>query len=54
MKTLIFIHGADSFLDDDAYVHFLQNDYIPRYTKPWDDVEKPDYRKEIAKKWKEQ
>ncbi len=54
MKTLIFIHGAHSFLDDAAYVHFLQNEYISRYTKPWDDVEQSDYRRIIAKKWKEQ
>ena len=51
MKVLIFIHGGDSFTDDAQYLAFLQNGYISRYTFPWEDREKADYRKEIARQW---
>ena len=53
MKTLIFIHGGDSYIDESQYLDFLKNDYISFYTKPWEDTAKSDYRTPIAKKWKE-
>lgn len=53
MKTLIFIHGGDSYIDKSQYLDFLQNEYISFYTKPWEDKDKLDYRTPIAKKWKE-
>ncbi len=53
MKTLIFIHGADSFSDESAYLEFLEKSYIPRQLSPWEDIEKSDYRKNIARRWVE-
>ena len=51
MKTLIFIHGADSFSKDAQYLSFLKTEYISRYTLPWEDSQKIDYWTSISKWW---
>ena len=52
MNHLIIIHWADSFLNQEDYHWFLRESYVPRYATPWEDKEKPDYKKSIAIKWK--
>lgn len=54
MKTLIFIHGADSFIQDEEYLWYLESIYIPRQSTPWEDKVKTDYRTSIAKSWQAQ
>ena len=51
MKTLIIIHGADSFLTEEAYLDFLREQYIPRNIDVWQESDKTEWKKEIAKKW---
>jgi predicted alpha/beta hydrolase family esterase len=53
MKHLIFIHGGDSFLDESSYQNYLREHYAIQYAKPWEESEKPDWKKRIAKKWTE-
>jgi hypothetical protein len=51
MKTLIYIHGGDSFSDDTSYLQFMKEFYIPKNATPWkaDFTEK--WREALAKKW---
>lgn len=50
-KTLIFIHGADSFTEEEDYQDFLRDVFVPRYSKPWEDIAKPDWKLPIARTW---
>lgn len=54
MKKIIFIHGGESFATEREYQNFLRDSYIPRQIVPWEDIEKPDWRKEILKNWTQQ
>lgn len=51
MKKLIIIHGADSFLSEESYLTFLREQYIPRTIGIWEESNKTEWKKEIAKKW---
>lgn len=51
MKTLIFIHGAESFTEEQEYQSFLKEVFVPRYSKPWEDITKADWRLPIARNW---
>lgn len=51
MKTLIFIHGGESFTEESQYLDFLRNIYAQYYISPWEDREKNDYRTYISRKW---
>ncbi len=51
MNNLIFIHGANSAITDASYLEYLQEDYAPGITQPWEDLPKRDHRIPIARKW---
>lgn len=51
MKTLIFIHGGESFVDEESYLSFLSNTYATYYITPWEDREKIDYRVYLSRRW---
>lgn len=51
MKTLIFVHGGESFTDEESYLNFLSNTYAQYYITPWEDKEKIDYRTYISRRW---
>lgn len=52
MKTLIFIHGGESFKTHEEYERFLYDVYIDWQSEPWSPPEeKIVWRDVIAKKW---
>ncbi len=51
MKTLIFIHGWESFETQEKYLRFLEDTYVDWQSEPWTPEEKTSWSKEIAKKW---
>ena len=51
MNTLLFIHGGESFVDQEDYQNFLRETYINWQSEPWTPEEKTSWTKEIAKKW---
>ncbi len=51
MKTLIFIHGGESFTNENDYRDFLKNSYVNWQSELWTPEEKMAWVKEIAKKW---
>ncbi len=51
MKTLIFIHGGESFTDESAYQAFLRDTYIVWQSEIWTPQMKTSWTQEIAKKW---
>ncbi len=51
MKTLICIHGAESFSNDAAYREFLIETYIERQSEPWTPEVRTTWVQEIARKW---
>ncbi len=51
MKTLIFIHGGESFTDESAYQAFLRVTYIVWQSEIWTPEMKTSWTQEIAKKW---
>lgn len=52
MKTLIFIHGGESFKTNEEYGRFLYDVYIDWQSEPWSPPEeKIVWRDVIAKKW---
>jgi hypothetical protein len=53
MKTLIFIHGGESFTNDADYQIFLNETYISWQSEAWNPEIKSSWVQEIAKKWHE-
>lgn len=51
MKTLIFIHGGESFADEQDYQKFLKEIYIQWQSEVWTPEVKSNWVQEIAKKW---
>ena len=51
MKTLIFIHGGESFTNDIDYQAFLRERYITWQSEAWTPESKSNWVQEIAKKW---
>lgn len=51
MKTLIFIHGWESFIQEDDYQKFLVDTYIDWQRETWSPDPKTSWVQEIAKKW---
>ena len=51
MKTLIFIHGGESFTHDAEYERFLRETYVSWQSEPWNPESKSNWVQEIAKKW---
>jgi hypothetical protein len=51
MKTLIFIHGGESFTNDMDYQKFLQETYVLWQSELWTPEIKTSWVQEIAKKW---
>lgn len=50
MKTVIFIHGGESFVNQDEYQKFLSETYVLWQSEPWSDVIKTSWSQVIAKK----
>lgn len=53
MKTLIFIHGGESFRTDIEYQKFLQDTYVKWQSVPWSPEVKTSWKYEVAKQWHE-
>ncbi len=51
MKTLIFIHGGESFKKEEDYKKFLTDTYVDWQSEPWTPELKSSWTQEIAKKW---
>ncbi len=51
MKTIIFIHGGESFETHEEFQRFLEDTYIDWQSEHWTPEEKTTWVKEIAKKW---
>ena len=51
MKTLIYIHGGDSFATEESYLKFMKEFYIPMNLEPWKSDSKTKWRDVLSKKW---
>jgi hypothetical protein len=51
MKTLIYIHGGESFATEESYLKFMKEFYIPMNIEPWKTDFREKWRDGIARTW---